>query len=497
MPDNITFLTIPIDWRVPGQYIEIDPTQAVRGLPGMPRRLLLIGQRLPSGSAPAGEVRRISRSDDGVDYFGRGSMLARMIAAAMKVNASTETWALSLDDFPDGVAASTLLSVSGTPAAAGVPALYIGGDRVPIGMTPGASSGEIAESIASAINSRLDLPVTAEIPDPVEAPGEVRLTARHKGQDAGMIDARWNYHDGEAMPPGVDVVIAPLTTGAGNPDVLEALSAVSAGSFYSIVIPWTDPANMDAIEDELAGRWGGMDMRAGHVFVARSGTFSELAAYGGARNSPHSTVFGLHGSPTPPWIIASQAAAGVALRGANDPAMPFRGIALPDVLAPSEAERFTPTERNLLLQDGISTIIFDESSAAMIEQVITTYQTNSFGLDDRSLLKLNTKWTVDYLRYVFRGAVARDYPNHKLAGDDVLARIAPGQKIATPRLIRNTLIAAAAQLEYVGLLEDLEGFKENLKVLRSEADECRVNAVLPPNVVNQFDVFAAAVQFIL
>ncbi len=79
----------------------------------------------------------------------------------------------------------------------------------------------------------------------------------------------------------------------------------------------------------------------------------------------------------------------------------------------------------------------------------------------------------------------------------MLERIAPGQKIATPRLITNTLIAAAAQLEYVGLLEDLDGFKKNIKVLRSEADECRVNAILPPNVVNQFDVFAAAVQFIL
>jgi phage tail sheath gpL-like len=113
------------------------------------------------------------------------------------------------------------------------------------------------------------------------------------------------------------------------------------------------------------------------------------------------------------------------------------------------------------------------------------------------LLKLNTKWTVDYMRYVFRAAVARDYPSHKLAGDDVLQRIAPGQPIATPKLIRNTLIAAAGQLEEVGLLEDLAEFKANIEVVRSKADECRVNAILPPNVVNQFDVFAAAVQFVL
>jgi phage tail sheath gpL-like len=240
-----------------------------------------------------------------------------------------------------------------------------------------------------------------------------------------------------------------------------------------------------------------MDMRTGHVFGFKPGTFSGLSTYGSVRNSAHSTVPGLKGSPTLPWVIAAQFAAGVEFRGGNDPALPFRGIELPDVAAPTEADQFTATERNLLLHDGISTIIFDESGKAMVEQVVTTYQTNTFGMEDRSLLKLNTKWTVDYMRYVFRFSVARDYPNHKLAADDVLDRIAPGQLMATPILIRNTLIGAAMQLERVGLLEDLEGFKRDIKVLISEADECRVNAILPPNVVNQFDVFAASVQFIL
>jgi phage tail sheath gpL-like len=167
------------------------------------------------------------------------------------------------------------------------------------------------------------------------------------------------------------------------------------------------------------------------------------------------------------------------------------------VMAPAEADRFTNTERNLLMYDGISTIIFDVDGSALVEQVLTTYQTNSFGLDDVSLLKLNSKWTSDYLRYTFRMAVVRDYPAHKLAGDDVLGQIQPGQKIATPQLIRNTLIGAASQLAAVGLLEDLEQFKRELIVVRSASDPNRVNAILPANIVNQFDVFAAAVQFIL
>lgn len=492
MPDNITFMTIPTDWRVPGQYIEIDHTHAVRGLPGMRRRILLIGQRLTAGTVSAGVLTRITRKEDGVNYFGRGSMLAQMIAAAVKVNPYTEMWALALDDLGAGVAATFTITVTGTPTEAGTPYLYVGGRRVAIGVTTTSTPTTIATAIAAAINADLDMPVTA-----TSAAGVVTLTSRHKGAEGAGIDVRWNYYDGEKMPAGIVATIAAGTAGTGNPDVLTAIAAMSTGAYYTIVMPWSDTANMTAMESELQSRWGGMDMRAGHVFTFKAATAAGLSTYGSARNSPHSTVIGLNKSPTLPWVTAAQVAAAVEFSGGNDPAIPFRGIELPDVMAPAEADRFTMTERNLILHDGISTIIFDESGTAMIEQIVTTYQTNSFGMDDRSLLKLNTKWTVDYMRYVFRYAVARDYPAHKLAGDDVLQRIAPGQKIATPKLIRNTLVAAGAQLEYVGLLEDLAGFKANLKVVRSEADECRVNAIIPPNVVNQFDVFAASVQFIL
>ncbi len=492
MPDNITFLTIPTDWRVPGQYIEIDHTKAVRGLPGMARRILMIGQRLTSGIIPAGVLTRVTRKEDGVNYFGRGSMLAQMITAAIKVNPYTEMWALALDDLPAGVAGTQTITVTGTPTESGTPYLYIGGKRIAVGVQVSQTPTVIATAIAAAVNADLDLAVTASA-----AAGVVTLTSRHKGAEGAGIDVRWNYYDGETMPKGVTMATAVGVAGSGNPDVLTAIAAMSTGAYYSIVMPWADTANLVAMETELQSRWGGMDMRAGHVFTFKGATAAGLSTFGSSRNSPHSSVFGLNKSPSLPWVIAAQAAAGVEFRGGNDPAVPFRGIELPDVMAPAEADRLTMTERNLVLHDGISTIIFDESGKAIVEQVVTTYQTNSFGLDDRSLLKLNTKWTVDYMRYVFRFAVARDYPAHKLAGDDVLERIAPGQKIATPRLITNTLIAAAAQLEYVGLLEDLDGFKKNIKVLRSEADECRVNAILPPNVVNQFDVFAAAVQFIL
>lgn len=490
--DNIPFLSIPLDWRVPGAYIEIDHTKAVRGLPVMSHKMLVLGQRLSTGTVTAGVLTRVSRKEDGVNYFGRGSMLAQQIDAIMKVNPYTECWALALDDLAGGVIATKTLTLTGTPTESGTLYLYIGGRRLQVGVTASQTVTQIATAIAAAVTADADGAVTA-----TAAAGVVTLSARHKGIEGNDIDVRLNYYSGEFLPKGITAAVAVGVTGTGNPDVAAAIVAMSTMSPYTILTGWADASNIALLEAELQSRWGGMDMRTGHVFGHKNGSFSTLAAYGAARNSAHTTFTGLNNSPTLPWVISAQFGAAVEFAGSNDPARPFRSISLPDVLAPVEAQRFTNTERNLLMHDGISTIIFDQSGAAMIEQVITTYQQNSFGMEDVSLLKLNTKWTVDYMRYVFRFAVLRDYPQHKLAGDDVLGRIQPGQPIATPKLIRNTLIAAAMELERAGQLEDLAQFIKDLIVVRSTADVNRVNAIIPPNTVNQFDVFAAAVQFVL
>lgn len=492
MADNLTFMTIPLDWYVPGAYVEIDHTKAVRGLPTMQHKMLVIGQRLAGGSVPANSLVRVSRAADGINYFGRGSMLAQQIAAIMKVNPYTECWAIALDDLVAGVAATGTLTFTGTPLESGTLYVYIGFARIAVGVTAGQTVTQVATAAAAAINVNLDCAATASA-----AAGVVTLTARHKGLEGNNIDVRLNYYQAEQTPKGLQVAIAAMSGGAGNPDITSAIAAMSNLAAYTILCGFTDVANVTLLEQELATRWGGMDMRAGHVFGHINGNFSARADYGSARNSPHSTFTGLNKSPTLPWVIAAQVGAACQFSASNDPAVPFRTLSLPDVAAPVEADRDLDTERNLLLHDGISTIVFDQSGAASIEQIVTTYQTDPYGVDDKSLLKLNTKWTVDYMRYAFRVGVIRDYPRHKLAGDDVLERIQPGQAIATPRMITSTLVSVAMQLEKVGLLEDLDQFIRELKVVRSDVDQNRVNAIIPPNVVNQFDVFAAAVQFIL
>lgn len=168
---------------------------------------------------------------------------------------------------------------------------------------------------------------------------------------------------------------------------------------------------------------------------------------------------------------------------------------MPGLLAPKEADRFTRQERELLLRDGMSTFTVDDDGTVRIEQIITSYQTNPQGIDDVSYLMLNTKWTVDFMRFSFRVDVALAFPRHKLADDGT--SFDENQPVATPLMIKGVLFGTARKLERVGILEDFEDFKSKARVVRSLTDRNRVNAIIPPNTVNQFNTFAAAVQFVL
>ncbi|OWY40064.1 phage tail protein [Xenophilus sp. AP218F] len=491
MPDNITFMSIPVGIRTGGVYVEIDHTKALRGLPQMERKLLVLGQRLAVGKTPALTPSRILNAEDAAGQFGRGSMLhvmARALDAVKQRYGLIDVYAVALDDLPAGVAATGSITLTGTVTKPGTLAAWVGGERVRVGASIGDTNTVLATKLAAAITADPDLPVSA-----AAAAGKVTITAYHKGEASNDMEVSVAYYDEDALPEGITAACVNLAGGSGNPDVGAALATIAEDWYYSIACAYTDSANLAAIEADMDGRWGGMNMRTGHAFTARVGTHAALTTWGAARNSPHVTTWGLKGCPT--WAPAMAAAfAGVCeFHGAIDPALPLRSVEVPGVLAPRLRDRFNRNERELLLRDGISSTTVDSGGKVYLERVITNYQKSPFGIDDESLLRLETKWTADYYRYAVRSRIALRFPRHKLADDGI--NIAPGQNLVTPSIIRAELIALHRELEQAGIVEDTDQFKRDLIVSRSAADVDRVNAVLPPNLVNQFVTFAAAVQY--
>jgi len=487
----MSFEQIPSNIRVPGVYAEVT-NRLAQSAQSQNSRILVFGQRLSSGTVAEALPVLVTSKEQAIEYFGRGSMLALMFDTLFDNNAYTEKWAVALDDNSAGVAASGTLTVTGPATASGTINLYIGGVLVQAAVASGDVQNAIAAAINTAINANPDLPVTSTV-----ATNVVTVTARHKGLVGNTIDIRLNYRGGlggESTPAGINIAIVQLTGGTSNPSLNTAMAALPDEIFNYWVSPYTDAANLTALENELSDRWGPLRMLEGHAFLAYSGSVSDLNTLGNSRNCQFTSIMDAsNNSPSAPHLWASALTGQVAYSATIDPARPFNTLELVGILPEPDEDKRSISERNTLLYDGISTHTVSRSGAVRIDRLITTYQLNSAGIPDASYLDANIPLTLSYIRQAVRMRISQKFPRHKLAQNGT--RFGAGQAIVTPNIIRAEIIALAAELEEAALVQDLTDFKESLLVQINAADKTRVDVMMPPTLVRQFQIAAFQIAF--
>lgn len=439
-------MTIPTGLRVPFVYVEFDPSRAFQGPSILRYKALLIGQRFPSGIKPAGQVDRLTSADHASRFYGEGSNLALMAKTFFANNKVSEVYAAALDDAAGSAAAVGSLEITGIATVDGTLAIYIAGKRLAIAVNDTDSATDIGDAVETAINSDASVPVIAS-----NASGVVTLTAGNKGEIGNDIDIRANYYDGEALPEGVGLTINPMASGSGNPDIGDIIDILGDEWYNLIIAPYTDGANLDAMETELADRFGPLRMIDGLYITAKTGSLSTLTTWGNGRNSPHVCTINANNIPNTPWEVAAATGAVLALEGQADPARPFQTLELKGILPPLEAERFTLLENNQLLFDGISTFMVDQGGKVRVQRLITMYQTNAQGAPDIAYLDVNTMLVLMYLRYDFRNHILTKYARAKLADDGV--NVGSGQHVITPSIGKAEAIAKFRQWEAQGLVE--------------------------------------------
>jgi len=485
-------MAIPSSLRVPFISLEVSNAKAQQGPALLAYRALLLGQKTAAGTAAADSLHLVTSAAQVSALAGRGSMLHRQALSWFENNLSTELWIGVLADNGAGVAASGTLTVSGPATAAGTLAVYIVGERVEVAVANGDSANTIAAALNTAINANLDLPVTSTVLNAV-----VTVTVRHKGLVGNGVDMRANYREDDAYPAGVSVAVVAMSGGTTAPSLTAVVAALGDIWFHVWAHPWTDSTSLDAIEAEMASRFGPLRMIEGVVVTSAVGSTGTLSALGGGRNSPHSVIVAQDGDAHLTWSpeFAAAVAAVMAAEGAADPARPFQTLPLVGALPQAETDRFALQERNLLLFDGIATSSTDAAGQVRIERLITTYQTGAGGAADTSYLDAVTMLTLLYLRYSFRTQFANEFPRHKLANDGV--RFAPGQPVMTPSLGKGWALNWFRQMEALGLVEGFEQFKRDLVVQRNQTDPNRLDFLLPVDVINQLRVVGATLQFLL
>jgi phage tail sheath gpL-like len=484
------FNDIPAQLRLPGVYIEFDSRLA--GSSAFQGKLLVLGQRLEAGERDALRLDRVTSAEQAELLYGRGSMLAEMLRASLAAEPYLETWAIALDDDAAGVAASGSLTVSGTALRSGTLALYIAGYRVRVGVSAADTAGAIAQAIVDAVAADTRVPVTAAING--VTPETVDFSARWAGETGNDIDLRLSAR-GEDRVPGVAVAITAMAGGAANPDLTGAIAAFGTEQWNWIACPYTDSANIDALTAELDERWGPMRQIGGRAFAAYRGTHAETGTFGATLNSPHLTVIGTGTAVSPTWLWAATNAAVAGQALANDPARPLQTLELPGLMGPAESDRFTDTERNLLLFDGIATYRIATDGTVRIERQVTTYQETAAGVASDAYLDINTPETLERIRFDQRARILQRYPRHKLADDADAGAYGAGQPIATPRVIKAELLSLYRDFQSRGWVQDYEGYAESLQASIDPEDPNRLNVIDSPKLVSGYRVHAMQTQF--
>jgi len=508
----ISFNNIPNTLRNPGVYAEVDNSRALQSLVANPHKVLIIGQKNvdtnnpTKGTAENATIYSISRAAVADGYFGTESLLSRMCNTFKDNNPNTELYAMALSGGTVQAQAqidfSVLLSFNGGSCSTfNEPVnLMINGQNTQLTLTQSMLATSVAAAYKVLISEAGTYPVTAS------ASGAfLILSVLNSGTFGNYLDTRFNYFDGQSFPTCFDSNVTASflsnfgihVVGVGAADLADAWSVIENEQYHYIAQPYIDATNLGEIEDELETRFKPLIDKQGHGFTAVRGTQASCTTLGNSRNSPHNTIMGAYDSPTAPEEWAAALCAQAAFNLNNDAARPLHYLKLSGILSPPEVNKFTQTERNTLLYDGIATWLTDTSNNILIERCITSYQSNAAGIPDPSYLDIQTLATLGEIRFQFKSRMVTRFvvPRFKLASDTFPAQ--PGMKVARPKDVKAEIIALFTSLRDIGLVENLDEFVENLVVERNATDVNRVDVLLPPDLINQFRILAGLLQFVL
>lgn len=482
---TITFSEVPQALRYPGAYIEIDGSQA--GLGGDLPVVLLVGQKLPTGTAPVGEVVRLSGIEDAKAKAGAGSMLAQMAARYRQVDPTFDLYMLPYADNPEGVAATGTITVTSAATASGTLALYIAQRAITVGISTGQTAEQIATAIAQAINDAgIDIPVTAAAAEAV-----VNLSARHKGTCGNAIDLRLNLY-GEDTPAGLVLGFAAMSGGAGSPAPGDLSAMIGQQWFRYVVLGINDAATLAAWHAESQRRYK-PPMQAGfRAFAAHRGDYSAAADFGETKNYEHITDLSLALNPPTTWEAAATLAAAAAPRLYNNPVISLEGTPLPGLKAASYHDW---SSGNSLLFKGMSLMEVGKDGSCYIKRLVSMYLYRSDGSTDDAYLDINVAEVMERIRYEQRMGAIKKFRGTVAAKSDEGFR--PGLPITTVDGVKAFLLSLYKNVlmaEY-GWVQEYIYYKGTLIVEQDPANPSRFNFKDNPVVNSPFYILAGRSSF--
>ena len=481
----ISIPQMPAALRYPGAYIVVDGSQA--GLGGDIPGVLLVGHKLATGTAPAGEIVRLSGVKDAEAKAGIGSMLAQMAARYRKIDPALDLYMLPYADNVAGVAASAPFTVTSAPTASGTLALYISGRPVNVAITAAQTVDQVAAAIAAAITAAgADIPVTAAA---VAAGGT--FTARHAGTCGNGIDLRLNLY-GEAMPAGLALTLTAMSGGAGDPLPGDLTATLGQRWYRYVALGINDAATLAAWHAESQLRYLPPIQAGFRAFTAHRGDYAAASAFGETKNYEHIADLSLGLNPTSTWEAAAIVCAAAAPRLVNSPVESLEGTPLPGMIGVSYHDW---TNANSLLFKGMSVMQIAKDGSCSIKRLISMYQFRPDGSADDAFLDINTAEVMERIRYEQRIGAIKRFTGTAAAKSNEGYK--PGLRITTVDDVRAYLLSLYQHtlMQEFGWVQEYAYYKEHLVVEQDPLNPSRFNFKDEPVLLSPYYILAGVGQF--
>jgi phage tail sheath gpL-like len=487
---NVSFTQIPANVRKPGVYLEENTSNALQGLSAVNDKVVILAQKTASGAVASKTPTKVFSDADAALNFGQGSIAHLTAKAALQANANLDLTVVGIDDNGSTKAVGNII-VTGQAGVAGALVVYVGDQAVSVNIDAGWTAAQGATAIYGAIaNAQNQMPITAG----VTGASAVNFTARNAGTLGNQIPLTASVVAGLT---GMAFAVTEPAGGSTDPDLgaydtaSTVLNSIVGGGYSIIINTLNDNTNMGKVKNMVEFVSGPMEQRPAIQVVGvtdQVDTFGNIETKAGTTmNHGRTTMAYLRSAngnlaKTEPFKIAGEYGAMLAYN--SDPVVPYDGLTLATVAAPAVTDRFTRTEQESLLNNGVTPLYVIPGEMVAIVRAVSTYTVNSFGTPDPTLLDINTLRTLDYVRAQVLLRLQQRFQRAKLS-------------TKTPGRVRSETLDVLYLLEQLEIVQNVKQYASGVICERDSADVNRIDIKIPTNIVSGLHVIAGVLDLIL
>ena len=453
----------------------------------LPQRLVLFGVGNSNAVYPAEKYETTGTADEVAKRYGYGSPLHLAARQLFPTGGGGATFPVTICPLiPAGgaVAAAGAISLDGSAAAAGSGVVRIGGIEAEFPIAKAATATEILTEVKNAINTKLEMPVTAG----VIAEGELAVTAKWKGETGNEIAIKVT-----TIVDGLSFGVTNMTGGALDPDIAPALAAI--GQIWETVIlscfSWKKTSRLDQYQLFYEGRWSELEKKPCLVAHGCVDDYATRTAITNVRDYDYANfLIPSVGSDELSFVIAARGLVSDIMTNANsNPPLGYSGKLTGLAAGPDEAQENWATRNNAVMK-GASTNI-KTGSVAELNDIITFYHPAGESIPSRryvvDLIKLMN--VVFNVRMIMEADAKKGAP---LVSD---ATPTTNPRAVQPKTVKAELMNLANSLAREAIVQEPEFTKENLTVKIDSSNPKRLNVKYLVKLSGNVEVTSTDIYF--